>query len=170
MKIIARKIKKNLVLKLYLAVGIVMMVAALIVLPIAVFSTDVSLLKNGFVWGFVLIEMLAFGLVGWFCFLNPFLLFRRLPEVQAETDGTYLYIHSTKEAKIPLADMEGAYLDMETPYIMTHEFILHLVSEQYGKVIIKVPGYGKYKLYYISGAAEVPDMIAAFAEKSINSD
>lgn len=164
MKVLARKIEKSILFQLNLIVGVLIMAAAFIAMPIGVFSIDVSLLTNLFVWAVVLAAMLMFGSVGYFCFLRPYLLFRRLPEVQAETDGTYLYIHSTKEAKIPLAEMDGTYLDFHMPYMMSREFVIHILSERCGNVTIKVPKYGKYKLYNIAGANEVPGVIAAVIE------
>lgn len=161
MTVIARKTEKKAMLMLELAAGIIIMAAAVFVLPISVFSDDPTLLKNGYVWGAVIVGMLFFGLVGLFGFVRPFFLFRKLPQVQAETDGSYLYIYGKKEAKIHLAEMDGTYVNCETPYIMSSEFIAHLFSEQYGTVIIKVPNYGKYKLYYVARAKEVPGMIAA---------
>lgn len=155
MEIIARKTKKKLFVTLELVSGIVIMAAVFIWLPIALFSIDKSLLTNIYVWGFCILAMLFFGSVGYFCFLRPYVLFRKLPDVQAETDGTYLYIHGPKEAKIPLAKIKAENLDSSIPYIMSSEFIVHLLSEQYGTVYIKVPRYGKFKLRFVSRAQEV---------------
>lgn len=161
MNVLARKTKQTMVLTVYLIFGILIMGAAFLVLPIGVFARSPELLTNLYLWGAVVLGMLFFGSIGFFGFVRPYILFRKLPEIQAETDGTYLYIHSKKEAKIPLADMDGTYLDATTPYVMSQEFIVHLLSDRYGDVIIQVPGYGKYKLYFISRAQDVPAVIAA---------
>lgn len=167
MKAIARKTKRKTILRVELILGMVIMAAACVALPIGVFSIDLTFFTNIYIWGVLLLGMLFFSLVGFFCFVRPYFLFQQLPEVQAETDGTYLYIYSKKQAKIPLADMGGAYLDAHTPYMMSREFIVHLLSEQYGTVIIKVPKYGTYKLYFISGAAEIPHVIAALVKTKL---
>lgn len=167
MKVLAQKIQSKTLLTLELLVGAVIMAAAFVAMPIGTFYNNKELLTNGYVWAAVIVGMLFFGSVGFFLFIYPYLLFRKMPEVQAETDGTYLYIHSKKEAKIPLAEMEGTYLDAEIPYIMNSGFIVHLFSDRYGKVIIKVPGYGKYKLYFIANAKEVPAQIAALIESKL---
>ena len=36
-------------------------------------------------------------------FVRPYCLYLKLPEIQAEYDDEFLYIHAKKEAKIPLA-------------------------------------------------------------------
>lgn len=167
MEIIARKTRQTLVLKLHLIIGAVIMTAAFIALPIGVFSIDKEFFTNIYIWITVILAMLFFGCVGFFGFIYPFFLFRKLPDIQAETDGTYLYIHSKKEAKIPLAEMEGTYLDAEIPNLMNREFFVHLLSDLYGKVIIKVPGYGKFKLYYISDARSVPARLASLIESKL---
>lgn len=159
MKVLARKTSMKSLLTVKFLFCAILMAAVVIALPVCIFSQSPELLTELSVWVVVLILMVLFALAGIFGGIRPFLLFRRLPEVQAETDGTYLYIHSKKEAKIPLAEMEGTYLDAELPYMLSKEFIVHLLSERYGKVIIKVPGYGKYRLYYISGADAVPGII-----------
>lgn len=167
MKTIAQKTTQTGALMLDLVIGMVIMLAACIAIPIGVFSIDQELLTNGFVWCVVIVSVLIFGAVGYFGYVCPYLLFHKLPDVQAETDGTYLYIHSKKEARIPLADMEGTYLDAELPYIMSWEFVTHLLSDRYGKVIIDVPEYGKYKLYFISNARNVPAELLALIESRL---
>lgn len=52
--------------------------------------------------------------------IRNYLLYRRLPVVQAETDGTYLYIHSKKEAKLPLVDITLADGEKHKLYFISH--------------------------------------------------
>lgn len=167
MKVIAQKTTQATMLMAELIIGMVIMIAACIGLPIGAFYNNPELLSNGYLWGAVIVGMLIFGLIGFFGFIRPYVLFRKLPEVQAETDGTYLYIHSKKEAKIPLADMEGTYLDAETPSYMSRELITHLLSDRYGTVIINVPKYGKYKLYFIANARNVPACLLSLIESKL---
>lgn len=161
MRPVATKIQKSFLLILDLVFGIVLLGAAFIAFPFIVFSIDLELLKNLYVWAFVIFEMLFFGLVSFFANIRPFFLFRKLPEVQAETDGTYLYIHSTKEGKIPLSALADAEYDVTTPYMMSHEFLIHLFSQRYGKVTIDTLEHGKFKLYFIADAPDLPERLTA---------
>lgn len=169
MKTLARTVQNSAILRFDLIAGILIMAAAFLVLPIGIFSIDLELMKDPAIWGIVLTGMLFFGLIGFFGFVRPYFRFRNLPEVQAETDGTYLYLYGLKEAKIPLVEMEGAYLHADVPYRMGREFLVHLLSERYGTVYIEVPKYGKFKLYFIAGAQEVPHRIIALAENKLKS-
>lgn len=167
MEALAVKTKKGTIIVIEMILGIIVMGAIFVGFPIYVFSIDAELIKNLFIWLLVLGVMLFFGSIGVLSFLRPYLRFRNLPEVQAETDGTYLYIHSKKEAKIPLSDMKDAEVDAETPLILSKEFMVHLISEEYGTVIIKVPNYGKYKLYFIANAKETVYKIYALTGKMV---
>lgn len=167
MKTLAKKTKVSLIMTVELVLGVIIMAGAVIVTPAGIISIDPTLLTDPFVLAVVALAMLFFAGIGYFGFVRPYLLYRRLPEIQAETDGTYLYIHSKKEAKIPLAEMEGTYLGAETPYVRSREFLVHLFTEHYGHVVIEVPKYGKYKLYYISKAREVPKTISALIESKL---
>lgn len=164
MTVIAKKVERSTLLILQLVIGALMMAGGFVLIPIAVFSIDAELLKNLFVWAFVLVEMLFFGLVGFFSFIRPFFLFRTCPDVQAETDGSYLYIYGKKQAKIPLIDLRQAKVNVVTPYMMSKEFIIHLISDRYGKVILKVPEYGKFKLYFVQNADAMPFIIEDLAK------
>lgn len=168
MKVIARKTKYMTVLTLELILGAVMMAVSVIGVPIGMAYTDINLLLNPYGLGLTLAIMIGFTLVGYFSFVRPYQIYCKMPEVQAETDGTYLYLHGKKEAKIPLCDMEGAYIDSHLPNIMSSDFLVHLLSEQYGHIIIEVPNYGKYKLYFISRAQDAASVIIALADSRLN--
>lgn len=155
MEVVARKSQKMGLVIIQFIVGILLTGVGFIIIPIVLFGSDPEAVKDPFIWLVALICMAFFGLVGYFADIRQLILFKKSPDVQAETDGEYLYIHGKKEAKIPLVDMKDAELDSVEPYVMSHEFIVHLFSERYGKVIIKVPNYGKYKLYFISESKAV---------------
>lgn len=155
MKVIAKKTERKALILINLVIGVLILGAAFIVLPLGIFLKDPELLKNVYLVVTVLIAMLFFGLVGYFGFIRQLVLFKKAPAIQAETDGTYLYIYGKKEAKIPLKDLAGGDAVEVIPYIMSYEFIIHLISEEYGKVVLKVPNYGKFKLYFISKARDV---------------
>ena len=164
MKIIATKTKHFSVFIIELVLGMIIVSATIVGLPIGVLFLDSSLFSNLPFMGFILAIMFIFTLIGYFFFVRPYQLYRKMPEIQAQTDGEYLYINSKKKAKIPLADLENAYINSEIPNFMSNQFIIHLLSEEYGNVVIEVPKHGKYRLYYISHASDVASTIIRLAE------
>lgn len=159
MKLIAKKTKHFSMFVFNLIIGMVMTTAVIVVLPVSLLMYDISLFANLQFTLIILGIMVIFGLVGYFGFIKPYFRYRKMPEIQAETDGEYLYLHGDKEAKIPLADMEDTYVEPDIPYMVTNEFFIHLLSERYGNITIDVPKYGKYKLYYVAYAEDVADTI-----------
>ena len=174
MKVLARKIKMSTALKLHWMIGAGLMAVIMIALPVGIFSLDSSFITNPYIVGVVVIAMTLFGLVGYFGYINQYLLFRKLPEIQAETDGEYLYIHSKKEAKILIEDLDGVNLDHEVPNLFQKEFIreilVHLFSDEYGKVILDTPKNGTYKLYFISQAVDTVYEMADYITKKLNEE
>ena len=172
MNILVRKISDLGLLKLELAVGALIMAAAVIGLPLGIASVNLALLINPYVFGIVLIGILAFGSVGYFFFVRPYLLYQKIPAVQAETDGEFLYIHSKKEAKIPLSELADATVFVELPYILQkeflHELIIHLGSEEYGNILLEVPKYGKYRMYFVSYAQAAANELEYFMHNATN--
>ena len=168
MSTLVRKISKPRLLVAECIGGAILMVAAMLILPIGMISIDAALLLNPYVLGIVIIGMLLFGLVGYFIFIRPYLLYRKLPEILAETDGEFLYIHSKKEAKIPLSELSDAYVRFELPYLLQKEFlaelVIHLFSEEYGNVVLEIPGKGSYKMYFAAYAKKSADTLARFME------
>lgn len=165
MNILAKTTNKKSLFTLDLIVGIVIMAAAVIAIPIAIFSIDPSLVEIPAIWILVIALVLFFGSVGFFGYLRPFLIFRKMPKVQAETDGEYLYLHGKKEAKLPLAALAKAKIHEEIPYLISWSFIVHLASEQFGNVVIKVPKHGKFKLYYVARARQVAIELITMSEE-----
>ena len=160
-------------LKLELVIGALIMAVAVIGLPAGIMSIDVALMANPYVVGVVIIGILMFASVGFFCFVRPYILYRKLPDVQAETDGEFLYIHAKKEAKIPLSDLSDAYVRVELPYLLQKEFlaefIIHLFSEEYGNVVLEIPGKGSYRMRFVSHAKDAANELAYFIDTaSIN--
>ena len=172
MKTLAKKMSSFGILKVQLVIGAVMMVAAMIVLPVSIIMGDPSLLLDPYLLGVVLVGMLMFGAFAYFLFIRPYFLYQKLPEVLAETDGEYLYIHGEKEAKIPVADLGGTIADIDLPFIYSSEFIavfiVHLVSENYGDLELDIPGYDSYKLRFVSNVQESANNIIAFINASLN--
>ena len=172
MKQLVKKISKTSLLMIELIAGSIIMAAAMLILPIGIISIDPVLLLNPYVLGIVVFGMLMFGLVGFFIFIRPYLLYRKLPAVQAEFDGEFLYIHSKKEAKIPLAALNEATVYVELPYLLQKEFLdeilVHLFSEKYGNILLEVPGHGNYRMYFVSHVQETADELIRFIEKAMN--
>ena len=116
--------------------------------------------------------MLMFGLFAYFLFIRPYFIYRKSPDVLAETDGEYLYLYGKKQAKIPLSELEGASVFVSLPFLYSKEFIavlmIHLFSEQYGDLTLDVPGYGSYKLRFVSNVRETADELLTFLNESVN--
>lgn len=168
MKVIAKKTKHLSVFIVRLIFGMLMMIGMVLGLPITLMCYDITLFTN---LPFVLVIlgiMLLFALIAYFGFVKPYQLYRKLPEIQAETDGEYLYIHSKKEAKIPLSAMDGVYVTPEIPNYMSSQYFVHMFSEFYGDVEIDIPEYGEYKLYFVVDAIEVANTIVAHVDKALN--
>ena len=166
MKVLVRKMSKFLILKVQLIIGAIVMLAAMIVPPVGIIMEDASLLSNPYVLGIVLISMLMFGGFAYFLFVRPYLVYRKMPEVLAETDGEYLYIYGKKEAKIPLTAFADAMVTYHLPFIYSKELIAtlitHFFSENYGDLIIDVPGYGSYEMNFVSNVHTSADELIRF--------
>lgn len=174
MNILVRKMSSFGILKVQMIIGAIIMVAAMIALPAGIMIGDPSLILNPYVLGVVIIGMLMFGLFAYFLFIRPFFIYRKSPEVLAETDGKYLYIHGKKEAKIPLSDLDGASTFVHLPFLYSNELIAvlltYLFSEKYGDLDLDVPGYGSYKLRFVSNVQATADELIAFINEAINND
>jgi hypothetical protein len=171
-KILAKKMSSFGILKVQLILGAIVMVAAVIALPVGIMMGDPSLILNPYILGVVLIGMLMFGLFAYFLFVRPYFMYRKSPEVLAETDGEYLYIHGKKEAKIPLSELDGTTSFVHFPFLFSNELLAalltHLLSEKYGDLDLDIPGYGSYKLRFVSHVQETADDLIAFINEALN--
>ena len=167
MKVLVRKMSSFGILTVQLIFGAIVMLAAMVCLPIAILTSgDPSLLLNPYVLGVVIVTMAIFALFAYVLFMRPCFMYRKLPEVLMETDGEYVYIHGKKQAKIPLSDFEGAVVTYHLPFIYSTELIAvlltHLFSEKYGDLSLDVPGYGSYRLRFVSHVKATADELLAF--------
>ena len=166
MKVLVKKMSSFAILKAQMIFGAIIMLAAMILLPAGIAATDASLLLNPYVLGVVVMGMLMFGAFAYFLFIRPALVYRKSPEVLAETDGEYLYVYGKKQAKIPLSDLEGAVVTYYLPFIYSKELVAvlltHLFSENYGDLSLDVPGYGSYRLCFVSDVKATADELIAF--------
>lgn len=154
-------------LKFQLIAGTVVWSAAIIVPPVGIACLDFTLLSNPYIWLAFAVIFLFFGTIEYFFCIRPYLIYRSLPEVMAETDGEFLYIHTKKEAKIPLSEIEMATVYVDLPYSLVqkevlYEFLIHLGSENYGTVILELPGHGNYKMRFAANAEEAGDDLIGF--------
>ena len=171
MKTIVKKMSKLGLLKLQIVLGTLVMAAAIIGLPVGIMVTDVTLFNYPITWGIMLIGILFFAFAAFIGFIRPYLLYRKTPDVLAETDGKYLYVHAKKEAKIPLADLEDATVHVWLPFLFHEgflaEFIIHLFSERYGDVVLDVPGYGTYRMRFATDVHVTAQRLADFIAESV---
>ena len=159
MKILVSKMEKLGLLRFVLIYYAVIYIALALVLPVTVIILDPSLLLNPTILGMVIIAVLFFGMIGYFTFIRPYIVYNKLPKVLAESDGEFVYFHGKKEAKISLNDLSYCYIDVHVPHIFQHgyirEFIIHKFSSNYGSIILDVPSYGTVKLKFVANAQDV---------------
>ena len=159
-------------LKVELIGGSVLSGIALIGFPVSLFCVAPVLLSEPLAWVIVLIGMLFFGSVGYLLFVRPYRLYRKLPEIQAEYDDEFLYIHSKKEAKIPLSEITYVNITAELPFLLHESFLreilLHFCSDEYGRIDLDIDGFGSYKLYFVPHAKYMEGELLRFFEGVMN--
>ena len=172
MNVLVRKMSSLKLLKVELIVGIIFSVAAMIGIPVSIFCLAPDLLREPLAWGIAFGVMLFFGLVGYGLFVHPYRLYLKLPEVQAEYDDEFLYIHGKKEAKIPLAEITYVHITAELPFLwhesFLREIVIHLCSDEYGKIDLDIEGYGNYKLYFVPHAKDMESKLFEFFDGVMN--
>ena len=159
MKVLVSKMDKLGLLKFVLIYYAVIYIALALVMPITILILDPTLFLNLTILGIAIGIALFFGLIGYFTFIRPYIVYNKLPEVLAETDGEFVYFHGKKEAKISLNDLSYCYVDVNVPHIFQHgfirEFIIHKFSSNYGSITLDVPSYGSVKLQFVANAEDV---------------
>ena len=159
MEVLVSKMEKLGLLKFVLIYYAIIYIALALVLPVTILILDPSLFLNPTILGIVIIVVLFFGLIGYFTFIRPYIVYNKLPQVLAESDGEFVYFHGKKEAKISLNDLSYCYIDVHVPHVFQHgfirEFIIHKFSSNYGSIILDVPSYGTVKLNFVANAQDV---------------
>ena len=172
MKTLVRKMGSLKLLKVELIGGTIFSAIAMIGLPVGLFCVAPMLLTEPLAWVIVLCGMLFFGLVGYGLFVRPYRLYLKLPDVQLEYDDEFLYIHSKKEAKIPLSEINYVYITAELPFLWSEKFlreiIIHLCSDEYGKIDLDIEGFGSYKLYFVPHAKDMESELFRFFDGVMN--
>ena len=159
MKTLVSKMDKLGLLKFVLIYYAVIYIALALVMPVTIVILDPTLFLNPTILCIVIGIALFFGLIGYFTFIRPYFVYKKLPNVLAETDGEYVYFHGKKEVKISLNDLSYCYMDVDVPHIFQHgyirEFIIHKFSSDYGTIVLNVPSYGTIKLKFVANAKDV---------------
>ena len=172
MNVLVRKMSSLKLLKVELILGTIFSAIAMIGIPISIFCVAPDLLREPLAWGIAFGIMLFFGLVGYGLFVRPYRLYLKLPDVQLEYDDEFLYIHSKKEAKIPLADLTYVHITAELPFLLHESFwremLIHFFSEEYGRIDLEIVGFGSYKLYFVPHAEDVEGELFNFFDGVMN--
>ena len=172
MNVLVRKMASLKLLKLELISGIVFSAVAMIGIPISIFCITPALLGEPLTWVIVLAAIIFFGMVGYFLFVRPYRLYHELPDVQLEYDSEFLYIHGKKEAEIPLAELTYVNITAELPFIFHQSFLremlIHLCSEEYGRIDLDIDGFGSYKLYFVPHAEYMESELLRFFNAVMN--
>ena len=172
MNVLVRKMSSLKLLKVELILGTIFSAVAMIGIPISIFCIAPDLLREPLAWGITLGIMLFFGLVGYGLFVCPYRLYLKLPDVLAEYDDEFLYIHSKKEAKIPLAELTYVNITAELPFLLHgsfwREILIHLCSDEYGRIDLDIDGFGSYKLYFVPHAKDMESELLRFFDGVMN--
>ena len=172
MRTLVRKMVSLKLLKVELILGTVFSAIAMIGIPVSIFCLAPELLMEPLAWAIVLGVALFFGLVGYGIFVRPYRLYLKLPEIQAEYDDEFLYIHSKKEAKIPLAEITYVHITAELPFLLHESFLreilIHFCSDEYGRINLDIDGFGSYKLYFVPHARAMESELFRFFDGVMN--
>ena len=174
MNVLVRKMNSLKLLKVELILGTIFSAIAMIGIPISIFCLAPDLLKEPLAWLIAFGIMLFFGLVGYGLFVYPYRLYFKLPEVQLEYDDEFLYIHSKKEAKIPLAELTYVHITAELPFMLhegfLREILIHFCSDEYGRIDLDIDGFGSYKLYFVPYAKNMEGKLLNFFNDVMNNN
>lgn len=166
MKTLISKITRIGLLKLEIVFGVMIMAAAIIILPYSIISEDPTLMLNPYVLLTIIGGILFFALAAYLCFIRPYVLYCKTKDVQVETDGEFLYIHAKKEAKIPLSEISNVSASVGLPFLLQKgflgEIIIYLLSEKYGDIYLDIPGYGEYRLRFVPNVHDSADELIHF--------
>jgi hypothetical protein len=172
MKVLVRKMDKLGLLRFVLIYYAVIYIVLALVLPVTIAVLDFTLFANPTILCMCITALLFFGTIGYFSFIRPYIIYQRLPQVLAETDGEFVYFHGKKEAKISLNDLSYCYMNVNVPYIFQHgfirEFVIHKFSSNYGSIVLNVPNHGTIKMPFVANAEDVGGALINYINR--NSD
>ena len=166
MKTLIKKTGNITLLRVELIIDIICTVIAMLAIPVTMLLLDPALLLEPFILGLSIAVFVLAGLIGFLVFVRPLVLYKKLPEVFAEADEEFLYVHGKNEAKIPLSSLRDATVEVHLPFLFQKSFIsmiiINLFSEQYGEITLEVPEYGTYKMRFVAYANETAQKVADF--------
>ena len=170
MKVLVSKMDELGLLRFVLIYYAVIYIALALVLPVTVIVLDPSLFLNPTILCIVIIAVLFFGMIGYFTFIRPYIVYHKLPDVLAESDGEFVYFHGKKEAKISLVDLSYCYVDVSVPQIFhpgfLREFIIHKFSYDYGTIVLDVSNHGTVKLQFVANAQAVANELLDYINEN----
>ena len=88
-------------------------------------SDPIEIAKGILIFGILIVVMCGAG----YYLISRYLLWRRLPQVVAEFDGHYLYIHGKKETKIHVLDLKNAAVANGT-HQLRYDVFIYLKSKK----------------------------------------
>ena len=172
MNVLVRKMSSLKLLKVELIFGTIFSALAMIGIPVSIFCIAPDLLREPLAWEIAFGIILFLGLVGYGLFVRPYRLYLKLPDVQLEYDDEFLYIHSKKQAKIPLAELTYVHIAAELPFLLHESFLremlIHLCSDEYGRIDLDIDGFGSYKLYFVPHAEDMESELLRFFDGVMN--
>ena len=172
MNVLVRKMNSLKILQVELTLGSIFSAIAMVGIPVSIFCLAPELLREPLAWAIALGVALFFGLVGYGLFVRPYRVYLKLPDVQLEHDDQFLYIHGKKEAKIPLAELTYVTVTAELPFLyhgsFWREMLIHYCSDEYGKVVLDIDGFGCYKLLFVPRAEEKESELLRFFNDVMN--
>ena len=170
MKVLVSKMDKLGLLKFVLIYYAVIYIALALVMPVTILILDPTLFLNPTILCIVIGVVLFFGLIGYFTFIRPYIVYNKLPQVLAESDGEFVYFHGKKEAKISLIDLSYCTIETNVPHVFQHgfvrEFIIHKFSSNYGSITLDVPSYGTVKLQFVANAKDVANELLDYINQN----
>ena len=171
MKVLVRKMSTLGLLRAHLVLGALIMAVAFIGLPISILYIDATLFTEPTALAIIAGGMLFFGSVGYFIFVRPYFLYQKTPAVQVEADEEFLYIHSKKEVKIPLSEIEEITVYPDLPFIyhksFLREMIIHMFSENYGDIELDIANFGSYKFRFVPQVQDTSDKLYQFLREAM---
>ena len=132
MEIIATKSSKKFSQVLQLIEGIISLFCSLLFVYGFIYmitaggvSDPIEIAKGILIFGILIVVMCGAG----YYLISRYLLWRMLPQVVAEFDGYYLYIHGKKETKIYVLDLKDAYVKKGTRQLR-YDLFIYLKSKK----------------------------------------
>ena len=77
-----------------------------------------------------------------------------------------------KKQKFHLADLTYVHITAELPFLLHESFLreilIHLCSDEYGRIDLDIDGFGSYKLYFVPHAKDMESELFRFFDGVMN--